>query len=245
MRRELKYTLRLLEHLKAITLKYFDIKNTFISELDDVAAYRAYIRDIIVEQPFYADFTPEQRYLHDLAGVISPVLSAYRTKKRIPLLRPRTGKVTASAILEESGQRLAMDTFHFKERISLFGASTIALIVDLKWQKHTQMEIGRIIRNFSRETQRLLKYRNFVVHGPKTRTDEFADLRSWELGGIFLHDDLWLDYNNEFETTRAEWAAISKDLIRSMESTIAAAQLLNANNIERRAFTFSKLVGRH
>ena len=105
MRRELYYTLRLLEHLKTVTRKYFDTRNTFISELDDVTEYRAYIRDIIVDQPFYADFTPQQRYLHDLASIISPILSAYRTKKRIPLLRPRTGKVTASAVLEERWPR--------------------------------------------------------------------------------------------------------------------------------------------
>ena len=115
-----------------------------------------------------------------------------------------------------------MDTFHFKERVSLFGTSAIALIGDVKWQKHTQIEIGRIIRHFCRANQRLLKYRNFVVHGPKNRIDEFADLRSWELGGIFLHNDLWLDYNNEFEIFRTDWATLAKHLIQSMEYTIAA-----------------------
>jgi len=240
MRRELKYTLRLLDHLKAITKKYFSIENSFISDFDDAGAYGNYIRDIIFDEPSYADLTPEQRYLHDLANIITPVLSAYRIKRRIPLLRYRTRKITASAILEECGQRIGMDAFHFKERISLFGASANALIEDQHCRRHSQTEIARLIRNFNHANLRLLKYRNFVVHGPKNRTDEFANLRWLELAGIFLHDDLWHEYNNEFDNARSEWRTMSINLIQSMEATIAAAQLLNENNIERRILSFSK-----
>jgi hypothetical protein len=67
--------------------------------------------------------------------------------------------------------------------------------------------------------------------GPKGRFDEFAELRHWELAGIFHHSDLWLEYTNEFENVKSDWTKMGNDLIRSMEIVIATIQLLNENVI--------------
>lgn len=140
---------------------------------------------MISDHPTYDDFTPEQRYLHDLGELTGPVLSAYRTHHRIARLHPRTGRIAASGNLETSGQRLAMDAYHFKVRIELFGDSAATVISDKQTREEFQSAIGRIARNFSRANKRVMKYRNFVVHGPKNRVDEFALLRGLELGGFF------------------------------------------------------------
>jgi len=241
MKRELRYTLRLLDHLKQVTLRYFEISTSYLREdvdSDGSECFRAYVRDIIVNRGSASDLTPEQKYLRDLGDVISPVLSAYRTKGRIYRLQPRTGQIAASAKLEECGQRLAMDAYHFKSRLSLFGKSAAAIINSSALRRGFQAEIGQIIRAFAHNNRRLLTYRNFVVHGPEGRLDEFADLRNWELAGIFLHSDLWLDYNNEFDEVRSLWCSIARKLVRSMEIAIANTQLLNENSIAATAFEF-------
>jgi hypothetical protein len=241
MWKELKYALRLSEHLKDVTARYFEIRSPYtlqaFEEYND-QTYRAYIRDVVVDRPGYSEFTQDQKYLHDLGGLIGPILSAQRIKGRVPRLKPRTYHITASERLEECGRLLAMDAFHFKERIRLFGKSGSSIIIKLDQRIEFQNEIGRIVRNYNQATKRLMKYRNFVVHGPDGRIDEFADLRGWELSGLLLHNDLWLDYNNEFETCRSEWTLLAKQLIRAMERAAAEIQLLNENFISVAAFGF-------
>jgi hypothetical protein len=241
MRHELKFTLRLSEHVQSVSLKHFEFRHPYLQQTvdyNDQETYRAYIRDLIVDRPSYSELTLDQKYLHDLGAVISPILSAYRTKNRIPRLRPRTGQIIASGRLEECCQQLAMDAFNFKERLSLFGDSAAAIISKSIELADFKVEVGRIIRNYRNANNRLLKYRNFVVHGPKGRIDEFSDLRSWELSGIFLHSDLWLDYNNAFEATRSEWTQVAKTLINSMEAAAAELQILNEGKIEIFSFRF-------
>jgi hypothetical protein len=121
----------------------------------------------------------------------------------------------------------------------VFGDSTIDIILNTSIQNDARNQISKIIRQYDRANKRILHFRNFVVHGPKGRIDEFADLRSWELAGIFLHNDLWLDYNNAFEGARSEWATISRNLIISMEAAAAAVQLLNEALICAGAFQFT------
>jgi hypothetical protein len=243
MRRQLKYTLRLSEHLKAVIQKFFELQNPYLSQaadIDEAPTYRNYVRDIVTDHPHYDELTPDQKYLHDLGGLISPVLSSYRISLRIPRLQPRTRRFAASANLEESGQRLAMDAYHFKMRVELFGDSSAALIPDNDSRREFQKIIGRIIPNFTRANSRILKYRNFIVHGPRSRIDEFAYLRGLELGGMFLHDDLWFTYNTEFEMARDEWATIAKNVVGTMESANAEIQLLNENTIQTGSFLFLK-----
>jgi hypothetical protein len=243
MRRELKYTLRLSEHLKEITSRHFEIQNPYWSQNDDPndqATHRAYVRDILIDGPSYVDLTDDQKYLHDLGGVITPILSAYRTRNRIPRLKPRTGRVGASSRLEECGQRLGMEAFHFKERIRLFADSAIRITHSPQACSKFNLEIASLLRKYTKTNDRLLRYRNFVVHGPKKRIDEFAELRGWELNGIFFHDDLWLEYNNVFETSREEWTSIAKTLVGSIESAVARIQLLSENNILTASFRFAR-----
>jgi hypothetical protein len=131
-----------------------------------------------------------------------------------------------------------MAAFHFKERLKLFGKSAAAIIADEKRRRFFEDKIGRIIRNYTTANKRIMRYRNFVVHGPEGREDEFADLRSCELAGLFLHGDLWFEYNNEFGRHRTDWTLIARNLIGSMEISIAAIQQLNENLITERAFDF-------
>lgn len=240
MKRELKYSLRLSEHSKEIFANYFEIRVPFLEAFEEwnAAEYRAYIRDVITDRPSYSELTGHQKYLHDLGGLIAPILSAYRLRIRIPRLKPRTYSVTASARLEECGQLLAMAAFHFKERIKLFGKSAAVIVIDTKQRNELQVQIGRIVRNYSDTNKRLMKFRNFIVHGPEGREDEFADIRSCELGGIFLHNDLWFEYNTQFEQCKAEWTTIAKELIGSMEIAIAEVQALNERLIQEKAFDF-------
>jgi len=77
-----------------------------------------------------------------------------------------------------------------------------------------------------------------VVHGPRNRIDEFAELRSCELAGIFWHEDLRAEYNTTFDAFRLDWIAVAKSLIGSMEITAAQIQLLNENQIAAANYRF-------
>lgn len=241
MRRTLKYTLRLHDHLGSLTRQHFQLRAPFLNQLDDipdVQTYRAYLQEILTDRAHYSELTPDQRYLHDLAGLVSPVISAYRLRLRLPHLKPRTGEVRASERLEECCQQLAIVSYNFRERVKSFGGSATNIVRDLSLQSDTCSQIATIIRRYDRKNDRILRYRNFLVHGPKGRTDEFADLRSWELSGIFLHNDLWLDYNNAFDELQLEWTSISRGLLSSMEEVIANVQLLNENLVAKAAYNF-------
>jgi hypothetical protein len=80
MWQELKYTFRLSEHVKQITLKYFEFRNPYSEAFQQYneLTYRAYLRDVDVDRPSYSDLTNDQKYLHDVGGLVAPVLSAYR-----------------------------------------------------------------------------------------------------------------------------------------------------------------------
>jgi hypothetical protein len=99
MRRQLKYTLRLSEHLKAVIQKFFELQNPYLSQaadIDEAPTYRNYVRDIVTDHPHYDELTPDQKYLHDLGGLISPVLSSYRISLRIPRLHPHCIAIRAA-----------------------------------------------------------------------------------------------------------------------------------------------------
>lgn len=196
------------------------------------------MRDLLMIRPADSDLTTEQKYLRDLGAITEPVLSVYRTKNKLKRLQPRINVLNASFALEDCGRRLAMDAYHFKERVRLFAENCIPLVINQKARAQITKQIGRSLRTYARENTRLLKFRNFVVHGPRGRTDEFEDLRCAELAGILLHSDLWLEYKNVFEDVRCEWALIAKSLIRSMETVIAAIQVMNENMIESASLSF-------
>jgi hypothetical protein len=239
--KELNYTFRFFEHIRLVTIAHFKLSDGLqhVLSIEDGETYKAYITDLLVTSPNDAHLTKEQSYLLTLGAIVHPALSAHRIRNRLRGLQPRTHALNPSANLEECGKRLSMEAYHFKERIRLFGDNAIALSIDPIFAGNFGKTIGRILRNFQHENLKLLKFRNFVVHGPKGRIDEFADLRSWELSAILLHSDIWLEYKNQFEGVRSEWNQIGGKLIRSMESTIAAVQLANENAIESRSLSFS------
>jgi len=218
--------------MKFIVRTYFEISQDFQSTLDyqDEEVYINYIRDIFKSAPLHEDFTIEQRYLYSLVALVEPILSSYRIRNRIRRLQPRIKIINASFALEDSVKRLSMEAYHFKERVRLFSESTNSLAT----QSGASIigfnsSIGRIIRTYTQHNLRIIKFRNFIVHGPKGRIDEFEHLRRLELACIFIHDDLWLEYKNEFDNARSEWTTFGGNLIRSMETAIAAIQLANEN----------------
>lgn len=180
MREALKYTLRLHDHIGGITKTHFELHSPFLSQTEnDAQTYRAYLQEMITDRAHYSDLTVDQRYLHDLGGLVAPVLSVYRFRLRLAHLKRRTRDIRASARLEECCQHLALATYNFKERIKAFGESTIFIILGTHVQTETSQKIGKIIHRYAQANERVMRYRNFVVHGPKGRLDEFADLRSW------------------------------------------------------------------
>jgi hypothetical protein len=219
--------------MKSIVKTHFEISENFQNTLDyqDEVVYRRYIRDIFTNAPSYSDLTIEQKYLHSLVAMSDPILSAYRIRNRIRRLQPRTKVINASSALEDSGRRLSMEAYHFKERVRLFADGAIQLVDDITLIDVIRHKVSRILRSYNQHNTRLIKFRNFVVHGPRGRIDEFAELRHLELACIFLHDDLWFEYKNEFDSLKSEWTTIGNDLIRSMEIIMAAIQLLNENLI--------------
>jgi len=210
----------------------------YVSQIDDGEMYRKYVRDLIIFKPETAHLSNEQNYLRCLVEITGPILSAYRLKGRIHRSQRRTHILEPWSKFEESGKMLAMEAYHFKARIRLLGEAISAVISDELSKKHLAKDIGRAIRGFEATNVRLLKYRNFVVHGPKGRVDEFEGLRGMALSAHLLHDDLWLEYNNVFDETKEEWISISSDLIRSMEKAISEIQLLNENLLSTGALTF-------
>lgn len=242
MRKALKYTLRLHDHVGAITSAYFGLRAPYFEQTrdedHDSGLYRRYLQDLIIDRVHYSDLTPDQKYLHDLGSLASPALLAYQMRLSLANRKPRTGNIRASSNLEDSCQRLSLAVYSFKERLKMFGDSLVAIVADETDQRYVRGEVGKIVRRYELANKRIIRYRNFIVHGPKGRLDEFADLRSWELAGIFLHSDLWLDYNNAFEEVRESWKALGQSAVASMEEAIASIQLLNENLISRSALCF-------
>lgn len=239
--KELHYTFRFFDHIRRITLAHFrpsdDLQH--VLDINDDETYRSYVTDLLVTSPTDPHITKEQNYLLALGGIVDPVLSAYRIRARMRRLQPRTNVLNPSAALEDCGRRLSMEAYHFKERIRLFGINATALMIDgAPTTGAFNKLIGRIVGHYQRENARLLRFRNFVVHGPRGRSDEFADLRSWALAAILLHSDVWFEYKHQFEDVRSEWNQISATLVRSMDAAIAAIQLANENAIASRSFSF-------
>jgi hypothetical protein len=235
MQRELRFTLRLSDHIGQLTLQHFEFRRPHTSfELEqaaDFGAYRAYYKELFIDQPVYDQLTRHQKYLHDLQSLIGPIISSYRIKTRLPRLKPRTRVIAASSRLEQAAQLLAFEAYHFKERLKLFGRSTEELISNPIRKFAFQKEVGKIISNFKFANTRLFRYRNFVVHGPLNRFDEFANLRTWELGGLIHHPDLWYDYNTAFYAVQEDWVRLAKTLISSMEGSVFGIQTINENLI--------------
>lgn len=235
----LHYTFRLQEHIRTVMNAHFELRDYQQEDIniEDIETYRAYIRDFIttVEN---THLTPEQQYLQSLLAITEPSMSAFRFIKKIRRLKPRTGRLNASRTLEETAKLLAMESYHFKERIRLFSKNTSTLMTDASCADALSIKIKRLLQKYERTNKKLIKYRNYVVHGPRGRLDEFASLRTAEICAHTLHDDLWFDYKNEFEIAQDEWMQIGKSLIDSMETATAEIQLINENAISCQSLTF-------
>ncbi|MCG6205880.1 hypothetical protein LPW26_14610 [Rhodopseudomonas sp. HC1] len=197
------------------------------------------MKELITDRANYADLTPDQRYLHDLGGLVSPILSAYRARIRLSRLSRRTGTINASSRLEDTCQRISLEAYNFKERLKLFGDSLSDILCAKSERKEISARVGSIIRKYEKENGRIIRYRNYVIHGPRGRIDEFADLRTWEISGFLLHNDLWFDYNNEFDEMRETWASLTCRLLAAMEEAVFSIQALNEKLLTEAGLSFS------
>jgi hypothetical protein len=238
MRNELRATLRFSKHVREVTTKYFELRrpetNFDPNDLQDFATFRSYYKELFIDGSTGHVYSIEQQYLRDLQELIAPIISSYALKARIPRLKPRTNQIGASTRLERTGHSLSFESYHFKARLKNFGKSASLVIPASTARQNFSVRLSKIVRRFSAGNERLLRYRNFVVHGPTGRFDEFSALRSWELGGTLHHADLWHDYNTAFFEVQQDWDILAKSLIKSMEECVARIQHLNETFLELR-----------
>jgi hypothetical protein len=140
--------------------------------------------------------------------------------------------------LEECGKRLALEAYHFKERVKDFWNSVEEIVLEPDAYERFSAEMRRILRAYEKDNSRLLRYRNFVVHGRTGRVDEFQYLKSLALCATLIHDDLWAEYRSEFEILRSEWIEVSSNLLRSINRCLLHIEVLNDTLMENRAFSF-------
>jgi hypothetical protein len=223
-----------------MTFKYFELVDDlrYVDEIRDDQTYHSYVRDLLVGMP--PALSKNQEYLQSAGAMAEPVFSAYRLKRRIQRLKAKTNIVNPCADLETSAKQLAMEAYHFQERIKLFGDCAIAIVTTPSGVPRLSMEIARVIRAYQKENVRVLRYRNFVVHGPRGRLDEFQALRNSALCAILFHSDLWLNYRGDFEDARRPWVDISTTLLRAMNTALMKIELLNDSLLEHRLLSFAE-----
>src|SRR5262249_8053422 len=125
----LRYTLRFFDHIRVVTLTHFELHDDlrYVVETNDEQTYQSYLKDLLLIRPSYDQYSEEQKYLHSLSALVEPVISAHRLLNRLHRLRPRTRTVNASSRLEDCVRQLAMESYHFKERMCLFGNNVSSL----------------------------------------------------------------------------------------------------------------------
>jgi hypothetical protein len=225
------------EHFQvADDLKYFD-------EIDDRGSARQFIRQLILPDAPAKEPTPEQRYLRDLLEVPGPAMQACRAANRLMGAKARPSARDTSTTFVSAARDLSFEAYHFHERLKEHLRSSLSIHIVRQDAAVFQKRMVRIAASYKKANDRLLRYRNFVVHGPKNRVDEFSDLRLAELCATTMHDDLWFEYRNVLEECKQEWTAIAKQLVRSMEASLAMVQNENENAIDEGRLTFSRKAG--
>src|SRR5262249_50224745 len=145
-----------------------------------------------------------------------------------------------SATIISAARDLSFEAYHFHARLKEHLHSSANLHFSCDAAANYEKKMVRMANTYKKANDRVLRHRNFVVHGPKNRVDEFSDLRLAELCATTMHDDLWFEYKNVFEDCKDEWTAMAKGLISSMETALAMVQNENENAIDEGRLTFAR-----
>lgn len=224
----------------SVMTTYFEISPDleYLHEIDDRSTARQYIRQLVLPTRPVAELTNEQTYLRDLIELAQPVVQANRAGSRIRSAKARSKLDRASHSLTAAVRDIAHEGYHFRERVKAHMTSVAQVHRCPTAAKEHTGALARMLRRYDSANDRILRHRNFLVHGPKGRVDEFADLRLAELAAIVLHSDLWLDQKNVFDEYQRDWSHLGRTLLLSMEETIALLQTENENAIAGKMLSF-------
>lgn len=238
---KLPHTYGFSEHAVGIMTKYFEIPKdlAYLGEIDDQATARQYVRQLLLPVEPVSGQLASQTYLRTLFELPGPVIEARRAMSRISSSKPRPRTERASTALVAAARDLAFEAYHFKERIKEHATCLKQVHRRQTEATHHAKKVVRLLRQYEQKNDRVLRHRNFIVHGPRNRHDEFSDLKLVELAAIALHDDLWFEQLNVFNEYRLDWLSLSKTLLTSMETAIAIIQVENENSVVRGEYVFT------
>jgi hypothetical protein len=202
---------------------------------ENLGRYLRYLCDQSASKPL----TRDQIFLSSLAHGLQPFLNAIRLRRRISALRAALGSWHTSEHLIEPVRSLSFEAYHFRESIKDIGDTALNCMIDETSKQYVRRKFGEIIRTYQRGSERWIRYRNFVVHGPRNRQDPFRDLTFMELGAVTLHNDLWLDFRNMFDEDREYWSTRAKSLLQSMSLALVTIECINDKLISERKFSFA------
>lgn len=234
--------MKFFDHALRVMSEYFQVSDElkYFHEIDDRATARQFIPQLVLPGPPATGPTSEQRYLRDLLEVPGPAVEARRAANRLISAKPRPRSRHASTTLVSAVRDLSFEAYHFHVRLKEHLQSALDIHLSAQDAAAHEKRLVRIIKAYKKANDRLLRHRNFLVHGPRNRVDEFSDLRLSELCATTMHDDLWFEYKNVFEEYKDEWCAIARALVRSMETSLAMLQNENENAIDEGRLTFAK-----
>lgn len=238
---ELRYALRFFEHVVSVMGAYFEVPHDleYLREINDHKTARRFIRALFLPASTPAELTHEQQYLQSLLELPGSAIEAGRATNRLRASKPRSRTPRASTALLVAARDLAYEAYHFQERVKEHINSVLRIhLSDVDAEKHKKKLI-RMLKAYQTSNDRLLRYRNFLVHGPKNRVDEFIELKLAELGAETLHEDLWVEHRRVFDEYQQEWCDMARTLLRSMEALLAMVQSENENAIAAARLTFT------
>lgn len=237
--KELEQTSRFFTFIQSVTSKHFEISEDlrYVNEIGDGETYKAYIRELLIEPR--PSLTNGQTYLRSLTDLVEAPLAIVRAYRRMRRLKVKTHIASPHAALEECAKIFAMEAYHFLQRIKEHGNSVYPLVVKPISVSSAKVRISQIIKKFQKSDARVLQFRNFLVHGPRNRCDEFQTLRNSSLAAIIYHSDLWLNYKNDFEEAREDWLQIAEALLSAIDVALMEIQNLNETLIEAGDMTFA------
>lgn len=220
--------------------QYFEISADlkYLDEVNDRTTARQFIRQLLLPLPPTTALTRHQEYLRGLVELPGPALDAQRAARRLQSAKPRPRTSRAATALIAAARDLAFEAYHFQERIKHHIEGVVRIHISNASAEQHKKKLGKVVREYQKANDRLLRHRNFLVHGPRNRHDEFSDLRLAELAAITLHDDLWFEHANVFEEYKEAWCGIANRLLRSIDSSLMIIQNENENAIANGTLNF-------
>ena len=183
--------------------------------------------------------TNEQIYLKSLSDLVTPLLEIHATRKRISRARSRSGNFGASSTLIGHCQVLAHGSYRFYELIKTHFKSVEFECTTDDFRNSSTALASKILRSFKNKHSDILSYRNYLVHPGRHILDPFRDLVYFEISAITLHNDLWLDYENEFQQARDFWKSKAISLLTDMMMSASEIKLFNQHLVSEGGLKFA------